>query len=263
MAGAGVFVMRRCRVPAERWARRGLSLGIRKEEKMEARSRFGRSLFAVLFLAVASPAFGVTVLNHSFESPDIDPATNPFLAVPFVDNWTQTGPMNTSGVFHNTEPTSTTDHVTNMDGTQAAFMSGSTGIMLSQLLGENFLPGNVYDLRVNMGVSASFPPAPTDLMELVFFYMNGSTPVDVNVVQVGTAGLSPTLFVEKSNSFVVNPGDAWENQPIGIAFRSSGGPNGFWDLDNLGVTATPVPEPMSLGVLALAGAGLLLRRRRA
>jgi hypothetical protein len=228
-----------------------------------------RSLFAVLVLVVASPAFAVTVANPSFESPVV-PAGG-FPALPFVDNWTQEGAFQTTGVFPNSAPGSP-DHISNMTGSQAAFISASPGVGLSQILSDTYAVGSSYDMTVGVAISFMFPPYTNpaiDQLQLSFFYMNGATPVTLGTpTLLGASGLSPNAFADFTASLpVVTAGDAWANQPIGIAIRSihptADAPIGYWDVDNVRVTATAVPEPASLGVLMLGGAALLRRRRRA
>jgi hypothetical protein len=59
----------------------------------------------------------------------------------------------------------------------------------------------------------------------------------------------------------VQPGDAWANQNIGIQIKSLFGTgDGYWDMDNLRLTA--VPEPGTLSLLALGLGGWFCLRRK-
>ena len=223
-------------------------------------------------------ATNVPVLNPSFESPVIDtnpasPTYNPFGAVPFVDSWNQLTPpatSNTSGVFANSPPghlnfLSLPDHIDNMDGNQGAFLSGATGVGLTQLLSgapNTYVPGHSYNFTVGVCISASFAPAVDDQLQLVLYYMDGVTPVAISTNTFTDAGLTATHLVDYNVSTgPVGGGDAWANQQIGIEILSSGSATGYWDVDN--AVVSEVPEPASLAVFGCGVGALALRRRRA
>ena len=48
-----------------------------------------------------------------------------------------------------------------------------------------------------------------------------------------------------------------------LSFEYATGPASLWFIDDVSVTPTPVPTPSAFALLALGGAGLLWRRRRA
>ena len=71
---------------------------------------------------VSIKADSIPVANHSFESPEIDPVQNPFMAIPVVLLWTELdndteGSQNT-GIFRNTLP-GNSNHIVNTDANQA------------------------------------------------------------------------------------------------------------------------------------------------
>jgi hypothetical protein len=234
-----------------------------ESEKIEGEKMLARSLLVVLTVAIATPAFAadVTVLNPSFELPVVDQDPEALPASPFIDNWTQTGQIGNSGVFYNT-PQGSPDHIDNMLGIQAAFMSSLNGIAISQLLSSNYEVGSAYDFTVGIAISNSLPPSATDPLNIVFYYMDNGSPVDLATTPLTRGTLTSTHFVDHSVSLPqVTASDDWANQQIGIAIRSAGLPGGFWDLDNVRVTATPIPEPASLAVVSIGAAALLTRRR--
>ena len=60
----------------------------------------------------------------------------------------------------------------------------------------------------------------------------------------------------------VQAGDAWAGHNVGIQLLSAYGTGvGYWDVDN--VRLVSVPEPATLGLLALGAAGMLIIRSRA
>jgi hypothetical protein len=55
----------------------------------------------------------------------------------------------------------------------------------------------------------------------------------------------------------VGSGDAWAGKPIGVQLIAASGTGvGYWDLDNVRLEATVVPEPGTWALLG-TGAGLL------
>lgn len=68
-----------------------------------------------------------------------------------------------------------------------------------------------------------------------------------------------TSFVDFSATVpTVVAGDAWAGKPIGVQLIATSGTGvGYWDLDNVRLEATVVPEPGTWALLG-TGAGLLL-----
>ena len=190
-------------------------------------------------------AVSLPVENGSFESPAIDLNENPFGAWPFIDGWTETdldqlGSQNT-GVFVNT-PADSNDHIANADGVQLAFLGSATGNGLSQALESVYQAGASYRLTVGVGISQMFAPSmsePVDTLELALYYMDGNEPVDIASTVVLATELSSTELEDYSVELSSVGVDAnWVGHAIGVAIRSVGEPNGFWDLDKIRLVAT-------------------------
>ena len=218
-------------------------------------------------------AQSLTIPNGSFEGPDtsfvsvaIDAWQKPakpayFDEATFGFLWVQT-----AGLFANTAPGSP-DHIDNMDGDQSAFILGFPQAAVFQELpgaGGTFSAGVSYNLQVDL-----FGKGLTDgsILTLSLFYRDaGNNPVTVASSPINyTAAAFPstTHFSEfQLNSPVVQPGDAWAGQEIGIMLESTfGNGSGYWDVDHVRLTA--VPEPVSVGLTALGLGGLALLRLRA
>ena len=180
----------------------------------------------------------IAIANASFESPVVDP--NGWGAFPVVDGWIETdldtlGSTNT-GVFLNT-PADSFDHVVNADGRQLAFLGSALGNGFEQDLAATYKTGCDYRLTVGVGISSRFPPrveAPVDTLNLVLYYLDGNTPVDIASQTIKAAGLSATQLQDFSLYLpTVTSNDAWADKSIGVAIRAAGQAGGFWDLDNI------------------------------
>jgi hypothetical protein len=197
---------------------------------------------------VESLQVSIAISNASFESPVVDP--NGWGAFPVVDGWIETdldtlGSTNT-GVFLNT-PADSFDHVVNADGRQLAFLASALGNGFEQDLGATYKEGCDYRLMVGVGISSRFPPRaepPVDTLNLVLYYLDGNTPVDVASQSVEAGGLSATQLQDVSLYLpTVASGDAWAGKTIGVAIRAMGVAGGFWDLDNVRLgESLPVKE---------------------
>ena len=220
-------------------------------------------------------AASIAVPNGSFESPTPPPG---FPATPQVDVW-QKFPQppqiplpgtitweQLSGVFPNTAP-GAFDHIDNVDGSQAAYMFALPGVGLFQQLGTAFEIGKSYNLTLGILGGGGITEGSSFLMSL--YYLDGAnSPVTLGATPITytAAGFAnPTHLYDYSvNIGEVQAGDAWAGQNIGIQLVSTFGMGaGYWDVDNVRLVA--VPEPATIGLLALGAGGLLavkLRSRR-
>ena len=187
--------------------------------------------------------------HRGFEAPVIDP--NGFPAVPFLDQWIEidvdTLASTNTGAFANTAEDSW-DHKINADGNQLAFMDSELGNALEQDLNATYEVDCDYRLTVAVGVSSRYAPSsevPVDLLELAFFYRDGTDAVDIVSRKVDPTGLSATRSTDVSLYLpTVQPGDAWAGMTISVALRSVGMPGGFWALDNVRLAQSlPGPDP--------------------
>ncbi len=177
----------------------------------------------------------VPLVNASFETPAVDP--NAFPALPFADGWKELDldalASSNTGVFPNTSAGSW-DSMVNADGRQLAFLGSQQGNAFQQDLTVAFKTGCAYRLAAGVGVSARFPPAGTDTIELVLYYLDGAKTVDIAQQTVEAKGLSATQLRDFSVYLpTVQAGDAWAGKAIGVAIRATGKAGGFWDLDNV------------------------------
>jgi len=232
------------------------------------------------FGSAASKAGVITVPNFSFESPQ---GPFPDQVSLTITDWTTTGPpsevvdigsgpQNSGvGIFQNSYP-GLPGYATNADGNQMAYMfSGSQDPTsnlhtLSQVLSTPFAANTRYALTVGVE-DASAPPTPGDQLKLQLFYTtpaNPNTPVylgTTNVVQ-GTSSLSNTALTDYSATAALGQSDPAVGDDIGIMFTTTGVGGGEYNLDNVRLTASPVPEPGTVALMSLAVAAGLLRRRR-
>ena len=224
----------------------------------------------------------IDVPNGSFESPYLEMQV-PY-ATPGISDW-QKAPLpgwapgygiseqdwvQTAGVFLNV-PFAPID---NVDGRQAAFLFATPEVELFQDLNVQFEVGQAYDLMVGMqgGGNPSYtPPMKAGVtMEIRLYYRDDSQ----NRVTVGS-----TVVTNPEDNYVVThltdyqlhipavtAQDAWAGRNIGVQLVSTltvediaaGKTGGFWDIDNVRLSA--VPEPTSLTLLALGLFGVLRRR---
>jgi hypothetical protein len=216
-------------------------------------------------------AQNLTVPNSSFELP----------STTFVDTridlWTKTpqpswfdpaatggiGWDQLSGVFANT-PVGQPNHIDNVAGNQAIFVFALPQVGISQVLSSpegTFQPGFSYTLTV--GLLAGGGAADNSMFQVGLFYLDGSnTPVPLSATTAEfTSAAFPTsthLIDQTVTTPVVQPGDAWAGKPIGIALTAvSGTGSVYWDVDNVRLTQTAVPEPTTVALFGFGLAGLL------
>ena len=200
------------------------------------------TLIATLLLIIApAQADSISIPNHSFETPAIDP--NVFPVIPFIASWTEDDvdpcSLNT-GTFINSPP-EIDNHLINADGSQVAFLGSQFGNALWQYLPATYQQGKTYKLTVGVCISAGFPPPDGSTLKLVFHSLS-----DPNIISVKVPRPLPssrTLDDYSVTMPTVQPSDPWADASIGIAIRAIGSAGGFWDLDNVRLTEYPLtPE---------------------
>jgi len=227
------------------------------------------ALAGLLFPLVGNvPADTINIPNSSFESPTVPPG---FPAYPVIDSWQKTPdpgiplPMGftwdqTAGVFPNTTP-----FIDNADGNQLAYLLNIPGVGISQDLSAMFGVGNSYKFTLGLTGGGGMPDGSSLLLGL--YYRDGANamvPVGMTSVTYSAAAFpnnTTHLYDYSVNVPSVLAGDAWAGKNIGVEVLLTGGNgNGYWDADNARLVV--VPEPASLGILAVLGAGVVFLRRR-
>jgi len=200
----------------------------------------------IVWAAAPARSASIPIENASFEAPAIDPCGFPVL--PYADHWREldldTEYSTNTGIFVNTPPGSP-DRVLNADGNQLAFLASAQGNAFEQDLADVYEVGRAYRLTVGVGVSMRFPPSasePFDRIELVLYYLEGSTPVDTARCTVGSPGWFSLLQDFWTYRPTVQATDDWAGKNIGVAIRATGSAGGFWVLDNVRLTELP-PAP--------------------
>ena len=105
------------------------------------------------------------------------------------------------------------------------------------------------------------------MLGLSLYYRDGLNRVTVGApaIVTYTAAGFPNFGTLNLQDFevtipTVQAGDAWAGQKVGIQIESIYGTgDGYWDMDNARLTA--VPEPGSLGLVAVGGLLLAMRSR--
>lgn len=223
---------------------------------------------SVLTLA-ATPVWAlgpITVPNHSFELPVVN---NPFNATAELSSW-QKSPIpqyvEASGTFKNVDTAADVDtdpDIDNMDGVQGAFFFSAPFNEIYQELTATFTVGDSYQLLVNaegggLGMLLGEPL----VMNLYHVVAGNRVPIYSAIITNNNPPNTPITHLDQYALYtpVVQAGDAWVGKQIGIQFFApETATGGYWDLDN--VRLDVVPEPASIGLIALAGMASLRRRR--
>jgi hypothetical protein len=190
--------------------------------------------------------------NPSFESPETD------FAGPGMDSWQKapepygyTDPYflweQLVGQFLNT-PSSSPDHINNVDGKQAAFLFARPNVAISQELNAKFEKGKGYQFTLGIiGGGGGMSNGAT--LQIRFFYRDASS----NQVTVAATTITNTPGLYPTNNYladftvqvpVIRGSEAWANKRIGIQILSTVGVDkisGFWDLDNARLRMTEDP----------------------
>lgn len=218
------------------------------------------------------------VANGSFESPVV---TGPLPVDIRLTGWTKTpapawfvpqGQLQSwdqlSGVFPN-PPAGQPGRIPNADGNQAAYLLTLPLAGFSQVLPATFEAGVSYDLTVGVRGGGNIVDG-TPLM-VSLFYLDASfqpeTVASTTLLYSAGVGASWPELMDLTASTSSLPSGPAVGRNIGISILSVGGMGeGYWDLDNVRVTATVVPEPGMGGLMALGGlvggAWMWARRRR-
>ncbi len=206
---------------------------------------------------VSPPTPGFLYYEETYGSLSADQATT---------NW-----YDQAGVFYNNPQGAYIDNIS-LSGSQAAYMYDTPGLQLSQTLSSTFQVGKSYQLTVALAGGNQTAPMPlNDPIDIGLYYMSGGsqtligTPTTVLNDDSGWNG----YYIYQLNDYsltipAVGAGDPWAGQNIGVALfepNNADGSGAFWDVDNVRLTAA-VPEPGSMTLLAAAGLGLFVLRRR-
>jgi autotransporter-associated beta strand protein len=216
------------------------------------------ALLVLPLLSAPAPAQPITVPNYSFESPAL--AYAPPYAAPEIDDW-QKAPVpawwtaagnsaeqwtDACGVFVNVSFAP----VAGCDGNQLAFMFSVPGYELYQTLSNSYQVGQSYQLTVGIqgggyGMQVGCPMA----IELYYPDANGNRIAvgSTTVLNNNSTGTLSQLTDYTLTVPAVTASAPWAGQPIGIDLvqtATSAQAGGYWDIDNVRLTAT-TPPPLT------------------
>ena len=211
----------------------------------------------VTSIALTGTLQGATIFvpNGSFETPVTGYVDTR------IDSWQKMPPISNTngfltGIFLNTAPTNA-DHIDNMEGNQAAYLFATPGVELCQdyasidwagmthQFDAQFEPGKSYDLTVGViGGGGGMSNGVT--IQISLYYRDGAS--NKVVVAATTVTNSPTLFPTNTHFIdfsvhlpAVKSGDTWAGQYIGIQLLATASSSGYWDVDNVRLTAVREP----------------------
>jgi len=219
------------------------------------------ALLVALGWGLAAQAENIAVPNASFELP----ATG-FVTIA-ISSWGKTPQpawydpsggfdwVQLAGTFLNTVPSSP-DHIDNIDGNQAIWLFAvpEIGVFMDAttsggVFDRTYEVGKAYKLTVGI-IGSGGGMLEGASLEVALYYRNqagakvmiATTPVVYNVAQFP----NNTHLVDCSVEIpTVRPGDAWAGRPMGLQLLSTVTPElegGYWDLDNVRLTAVAGPE---------------------
>jgi hypothetical protein len=246
------------------------------------------SLILGVVTAQAQPIF---VPNHSFNSASA-PMVDPYVTTQ-VGSWQKPAKPayfnfveqnygifwdQTTGIFFGPGAYG------NMDGIQAAFVLAwpQAGIFqdYDTMDYNDPVPSHEFDASFEIGKSYTltagvygkgfpgFNMTEGSMLGLSLYYRDGANQITVGAPTIITysSALFPTGGPLNLIDFsvvipTVQSGDAWADKHIGIRIESIYGVgDGYWDIDNVRLTA--VPEPSTLGIAVIGGLLMLRRRNR-
>jgi hypothetical protein len=204
-------------------------------------------------LALLRDASGQDFVNLDFEAanlsaygagPALVPATN---AIP---GWTAyVGGNPQSNIFYN------------------AISLGSTSI---SILGTNGVPSSLdgaFSIDLYGGVTATAASisqtglVPANAVSIFFKAQYSGPPGGLLVVSIGGQNI-PFFVIASGQNYTLYGGDvsAFAGQSEQLMFSAPEGNNNYWEIDDIVFSPSTVPEPIALGLFALGGLLLGLRR---
>lgn len=247
-----------------------------------------RSYRAAILTAAAAGLLGLTgsvqaqlvgIANPSFELPNASGSPTGVSTV--ITSWDKTPQPgyfdpgtffltwdSVAGIFPNS-PSPDPRHITNADGNQVGYVFAFPGAGMTQDLSTTFAAGVAYDLTFGLRGGGSLAAGTQFFAGLEYFTGSAWFPIGATVVSA-TADYNTrtTLDSITVHTGTVPAGDPSVGKPIrivleGSSFSASSG-LAYWEVDDLKLTATTVPEPESYAFVAAMGllGGAVWRRCR-
>lgn len=208
------------------------------------------------------------VPNYSFEAPTnnfADPAMDAWQKSPAPGWYPTNGPFpwhQLVGEFRNT-PYGASNHISNMEGSQGAFMFALPEVYVFQdftsLGGTNTTPSNDFNATFEIGKSYALTVGVLGNgggmsngvpFEISLYYRDASS----NMVTVAATVITNSAELFPTNTYftdfqalvpTVNSNDAWAGKKIGIKLASLAdflNQGGYWDVDNVQLTESVLPN---------------------